>query len=40
MKVINKTKNLIIYLDTPLFQIDLDAIKKGGFVQVLKNKNK
>nr|WP_312579535.1 aconitate hydratase [Sedimentibacter sp.] len=40
VKVINKTKNLIIYLDTPLFQIDLDAIKKGGFVQVLKNKNK
>lgn len=40
IKVINQTKNSVIYLDTPLFQEDLDAIKKGGFVQLLKNKNK
>lgn len=40
VKIINQTKNSVIYLDTHLFQEDLDAIKKGGFVQVLKNKNK
>lgn len=40
VKVINKTKQLTLYLNTPLFQEDLDAIKEGGFVNILKAKNK
>jgi aconitate hydratase len=40
IKVVNKTKNEAYYLSSPLFQQDLDAIKQGGFVNVLKNKHK
>jgi len=40
VKVINKTKNIVYYFTTPLFQEDLDAIKEGGHVNVLRNKNK
>jgi len=40
VKIINKTKQLTFYLNTPLFQEDLDAIKEGGFVNILKAKNK
>ena len=40
IKVINKNRNKIMYLTTPLFQVDLNAIKNGGFVNILKNKNK
>ncbi len=40
VRVINKSKNSVIYLNTPLFQEDLDAIKSGGYVNVLKNRNK
>lgn len=40
VKVNNITKNQVIYLKTPLFQDDLNAIKAGGYVNVLKNKNK
>jgi len=40
VKIINKTKQLTLYLNTPLFQEDLDAIKEGGFVNILKAKNK
>lgn len=38
--VINKTQNMTYFFTTPLFQEDLDAIKMGGYVNVLKNKNK
>jgi aconitate hydratase len=40
IRVKNKTKDSVIYLTSPLFQEDLDAIKEGGFVNVLKNRNK
>ena len=40
IEVKNMTKNMTIYLETPLFQEDLDAIKEGGFVNVMRNKNK
>lgn len=40
IKVINKNNDKIMYLTTPLFQVDLNAIKDGGFVNMLKNKNK
>lgn len=40
VKVSNKTKNMIYYFTNPLFQEDLDAIKLGGYVNVLRNKNK
>lgn len=36
----NLTKGSIINLTTPLFQEELDAIKAGGFVNVMKNKHK
>lgn len=39
IEVENLTKNTIIYLEIPLFQEDLDAIKEGGFVNVMRNKN-
>ncbi|NLY45415.1 MAG: aconitate hydratase [Tissierella sp.] len=40
IKVRNITKNSTIYLVSPVFQEDLDAIKEGGFVNVLRSKNK
>ncbi len=40
IEVRNITKNITIYLTSPLFQEDLDAIKEGGFVNILKNQNK
>ncbi len=40
VKVVNLSKGKTMYLSTPLFQEDLDAIKKGGFVNVLKDKFK
>lgn len=40
IKVINKNNDKTMYLTTPLFQVDLNAIKNGGFVNILKNKNK
>lgn len=40
VRVINKNQNTTYYFTTPLFQEDLDAIKMGGYVNVLKNKNK
>lgn len=40
IKVINKSKNSVMHLKSPLFQEDLDAIKEGGFVNILRNKNK
>jgi len=40
VKIFNITKQLNIYLNPPLFQEDLDAIKEGGFVNILKAKNK
>lgn len=39
IKVFNRTKKITMYLNTPLFQEDLDAIKEGGFVNILKAKN-
>lgn len=39
IKVINKNNDKIMYLTTPLFQVDGNAIKNGGFVNILKNKN-
>lgn len=40
IKISNISKNSEIYAHSPLFQEDLDAIKEGGYVNVLKNKNK
>lgn len=40
IKVYNKTNKNTYSLSSPLFQEDLDAVKQGGFVNVLKNKNK
>lgn len=40
IQVKNINKNQTIYLKVTLFQEDLDAIKEGGFVNVIKNKNK
>jgi len=39
VKVTNKTQDEVYYLSTPLFQPELNAIKEGGFVNVLKAKN-
>ena len=39
VKVTNKTQGEVYYLSTPLFQPELNAIKEGGYVNVLKAKN-
>lgn len=35
----NKTKNIDILVKSPVFQSDLDCIKKGGMINIVKKKN-
>ncbi len=35
----NKTKNIDILVKSPVFQSDLDCIKKGGMINIVKEKN-